>query len=894
MNGPLTGWRVLLRIAWRDVLRNKGRSALILVMIALPVFGVTAAHVVISTSDVTTREGLTRYLGAADARIDVEYGQVYQGPDPYDYDNVGWGSYGENEAVRSASESDLQRVLGDAAELHGWREDVATARVNGKSVPLEASSADLREDAFRGTYELTAGRVAERPGEVVVNSYVIARGAHLGGELTIVGRDEPLEIVGVAEDAFNREPGHAWALPQTFQPTGPGGVNRYLVEVPGGVDWETVLELNEIGALVLSREVMDDPPSKAEMELPGDPRNYMSSGDEYLITTVVLVATMALLEIILLAGPSFAVGARRMHRTLAQVAANGGSPRQVRRAVLATAVVLGGIAAGAGLVLGIGLAAICAPIAQQFSSQVFGPFDVVWLHVLAIAALGWLSAVVAAMVPAWIASRLDVVKVLAGRRGDAAPSKASPVLGLVLFGLGAVVAVMGTRRPSGELFVAASAILIVLGSVLLLSPTIALVGRIARRAPLPLRYAVRDAARHRTRTIPAVGAVLATVAGVVALGIANASDQEESKQTYEPRTASGAALVSFYDEVLTEEEYAEAWSTVEEVAKKFDPQAELVRGISMSGASGVRETDVQIGDEAFLLSSYGGDYGSWIVADSLPSAEFFIDDADKASAMQALAAGEVVLFADPYSERMAADVGRKLVRPDKVKLDVVQFDGRGNGETTRTVAVDVTVVDVLRGTAQGIVPTKVARDLGALVRPTTVFVPGPLSRVEQADLKAELRKATDVANVGVYVERGWTGDGETRLMMLILLVVGGFLMIAGTLTATFLALSDAAPDLATLSAVGAAPRERRLVAAAYALVVGGLGALVGAVVGLIPGIAATWPLTTNGWSPDGVTRHYLAIPWALIAVVVVGLPLLTALVVGLCARSRLPLVARID
>ncbi len=46
------------------------------------------------------------------------------------------------------------------------------------------------------------------------------------------------------------------------------------------------------------------------------------------------------------------------------------------------------------------------------------------------------------------------------------------------------------------------------------------------------------------------------------------------------------------------------------------------------------------------------------------------------------------------------------------------------------------------------------------------------------------------------------------------------LMLGGTLTATFLALSDARPDLATLSAVGASPRMRRGVAASYALVVG--------------------------------------------------------------------------
>ena len=37
MSGPLGAWRLPLRIARRDALRHRGRSVLVLVMIALPV-----------------------------------------------------------------------------------------------------------------------------------------------------------------------------------------------------------------------------------------------------------------------------------------------------------------------------------------------------------------------------------------------------------------------------------------------------------------------------------------------------------------------------------------------------------------------------------------------------------------------------------------------------------------------------------------------------------------------------------------------------------------------------------------------------------------------------------------------------------------------------------------
>ena len=42
------------------------------------------------------------------------------------------------------------------------------------------------------------------------------------------------------------------------------------------------------------------------------------------------------------------------------------------------------------------------------------------------------------------------------------------------------------------------------------------------------------------------------------------------------------------------------------------------------------------------------------------------------------------------------------------------------------------------------------------------------------------------------------------------------------------------------------------------------------------------------------TGPFLDVPWLLIVGLVLLLPLLTAAVVGLTARSRLPLVARLD
>ena len=129
-------------------------------------------------------------------------------------------------------------------------------------------------------------------------------------------------------------------------------------------------------------------------------------------------------------------------------------------------------------------------------------------------------------------------------------------------------------------------------------------------------------------------------------------------------------------------------------------------------------------------------------------------------------------------------------------------------------------------------------------RPSATTSPTPASRGRrEQDLDETLGGIAD--GRPLYVERGYQAPDEIFILLLVLFTLGGVLMLGGTLTATFLALSDARPDLATLSAVGAAPRSRRGVAASYALVVGFVGAVLGALVGFIPGVAITYPLTAQ-------------------------------------------------
>lgn len=869
------GWRPLLRLAWRDARRARGRSILVLVMIALPVMAVTAADVVISTQDLTSAESLDRRLGSADALISLDpYAtNVIQAFDPDEGSGTGAGTQSGNDHTFA----DVRRVLGPDArslELHEGDIQVTTDKGVARTVATEV---DATEPMTTGLFRLSSGHYPKTDDEAAVNQALADRGIGVGDRLEVVdGRT--LTVVGIAESESFRSPAHVLARPGALGLAEETGPRHWLVEA-GPVSWDKVRELNKLGATVLSRSVIENPPPKSEL-----PSELTSFGtDDAWLAIVILVVAMALLEVVLLAGPAFAVSARRQSRTIALMAATGATPEQARRLVLAGGIVLGGIAAAVGVTAGIVVGGLAVPLAQGFSDGRFGPFDVPWLHLLGIAAFGLASAVLAAVVPAWIASRQDVVAVLAGRRGDRKPSLRSPALGLVLLGVGIAGAAYGAQKGSmGEIFIAGSAVFAVLGMILLIPIAVVGLARLSRRLPLPLRFAVRDAARHRTRTVPAVAAVAATVAGVVALGIGITSDGAEARETYTAQLPMGMAQVTGFYTQSGRTDPAQ-WDRYAAAVASELPDRRVVR------VAGVPEDETMIGLQVPgtepLLVNYASAFGSSVlVGDELPDADLGIRKADRPTAQRALARGQVVVFAD------------QPVAAEQVSIVVDRFSEDGTSTSSKPTRVPAVFVqpEGQMAMAQAVLPPAVADRIRVEVATMSLLVDGPVSEAAETDLQEALAAISPDASL--YVERGYEAEDETVIVQLVLAALGAVLMLGGTLTATFLALSDARPDLATLAAVGAAPRSRRLVGAAYALVVGLVGAVLGAAVGFIPGIAVTYPLTGQAWAGSGADgpSHYLDVPWLLILGLVVGLPLLTAAVVGLSARSRLPMMARID
>ncbi|WP_306451836.1 FtsX-like permease family protein, partial [Actinomadura formosensis] len=133
-----------------------------------------------------------------------------------------------------------------------------------------------------------------------------------------------------------------------------------------------------------------------------EPEPAQSSSGEGAV--LAMIFAMVVLEIVLLAGPAFAVDVRRRRRDLALVAAAGGSGRHLRATVLASGLLLGGAAAVGGAALGIASASIVNRATGGDAPSLAVP----WLAVALTMLFGAGSGLLAALVPAAQAARMDV------------------------------------------------------------------------------------------------------------------------------------------------------------------------------------------------------------------------------------------------------------------------------------------------------------------------------------------------------------------------------------------------------------------------------------------------------------------------------------------------------
>ncbi|MER7889643.1 ABC transporter permease [Micromonospora sp. NPDC094482] len=890
-------WRAALRIARREARRARGRTTLVFSMITLPVLVLAFLAASYDMGQLTPQERVDRQLGIADAAL------RWMGDRPVVQDQWGeaWHSRDAEYPTfgRVATAEQVTALLGPgsrATQVRLWTP--VTFRIGDRDETVQGRTLDLTDPLARSTVRLRDGRVPAAPGEIAASPAALRRlDTRVGDQISNADGSRSYRVVGTVE--FPDELGPLLALhPTAGQRTDPEAETTWLVDVPGEVDAGLVHRLNERGMVVTARTpVAAGPGYWPEQRGLADPAD---------LSTGVLVGGLGLLEVVLLVGPAFAVGVRRRRRDLALVAVAGGDAAQLRRVVLADGVVLGSLGAGAGLALGVGAAFAARPLVEEFIFGArFGGYRC-WPAALAvIAGVAVLAGVLAALAPAWTAARQDVVAGLAGRRTAPRHRGRWLVLGLALTAGGAALAAFGAARTTPPVILA-GLILGELGLVFCIPTLIGLLARLGRALPLAPRIALRDASRNRASAAPAISAVMAAVAGSVALGTFLASDTARDAATYQPSMPIGHVLVTDTGPEQPPDRYAQVAEAArtqlgaDAVAPLDEVRCDPGRGptdLCMvtpvlppericpwqpgDGLSAADQRQARADPRCdFRSQDYFGPYLPVLVDDgaAIPILTGAAP-ADAAAAAAVLRAGGAVVTDPSY------------LRDGRVAVAVERGDEAGPPSRTLSVLAGYALPDTV-GPERLLLSRTAAAQLG-LTWSTSGWAVATPARPDQRQLDRFTAALRPYGSYAIEVEKGHQ-PGANEPVLLLLAAAAGLITVGAAGIATGLAAAEGRADLSTLAAVGASPTVRRLLSLCQAGVIAGLGSLLGIVAGLgTAGIilfsmnrqyAGTWPISDP---------YPLVMPWSALGILVV-VPLVAMLGAALFTRSRLPVERRLD
>ncbi|MER7107022.1 ABC transporter permease [Streptomyces sp. NPDC000229] len=951
MNNWFHSWRAAVRIARRDAWRFKGRSFLVLAMIALPILGVSAADLTLRTSELSTEEKLARTVGAADARIvDPGYGGVPILQHPLEENSMPVGDF-ENKPWPEGTTDVTKAFPANSTVL---TDSVGGGKIRTAHGLLQTEIRELKaaDPMARGILSLQDGRFPEKPDEVAATTHFLeSSGLGIGSTVAARGLDREYRIVGAYELPDDLKADQLNALPGAFLDplgkavdaaglAGTGKSTTHLLALPrsagsDGFTWNMVKEANAKGVMVMSRAVALAPPADSDVPL-FQQDGWGDYGDSAAAQAAALAAAgtivgLAMLEICLLAGPAFAVGARRSRRQLGLVGANGGDRRHIRAIVLAGGLVIGFAAAVVGTVLGVILTFALQPVLEDYMGQRFGAFDIRPLELLGIGLLAVLTGLLAAVVPAVTASRQTVLASLTGRRGVRRSSRVLPVVGLIAALLGAAIALYGSVFSDEFILVAGGSALAELGVVAMTPALVGLFGRTGRWLPLSPRLALRDAVRNRGRTAPAVAAVLAAVAGTVAVATYQASDDAQQRAAYEARLPHGAVSV------VVQEGGGRDVPTVSDAVQKnlpVDVRADVDRIVvgkatcEMYGDAkgcGRHEVVTPKANECplWVYSPDGSDASDkytkaerrklaqdWrcketpsmaytetglVVADAKLLKVLEIQDP---AAEKALAEGKVVSFSRTMVDAKCKLRIKLIADSDKAEEAMAQ------GKEPPGEIKSFDAYQVARGTESyglaGILPPAAAKAAGITTVPFGAYFSTDRMPTTEQRQKLDEDLATTGAGAELHVEEGFVS--ENSIVLLALTVFAGLITIGAAGIATGLAQADAEADLKTLAAVGAPPRVRRTLSGFQCGVVAVMGVLLGSAAGVLPaiGLRLTERRQQMNWYEAALDQGGLMdmphvpiiVPWETLAALLVVVPLGAAVLAALVTRSRGALARR--
>ncbi|MEX2546228.1 MAG: FtsX-like permease family protein [Chloroflexota bacterium] len=787
----------ITRIGWRNIGRSRGRSALIVLLVLLPVAAMAAAITLISTVSPTAEETAAHRMGLADYEIQAG----------------------------STTTASLEAALPDGAVVVPWSYDLVHLVVPGRTVELQARSMDL-DGLAAGMLVVTEGRQPSNEHEVAISAgLALFTGTAVGGQVQI-SETGPVTVVGLVEDTFDIKGRHV-LLDESFARRQGDGE-----DIGASAQWLVALP----DASALPETVCADGaegPGEQGCDLYGYSRDWASQPSADASVGVLVLGGLALVEAILVAAAAFAVSVRRRQRELGLLAAAGAERRHLAGTVLGEGILLGGLAAVSGNVIGIGMIVVASPWLDDLTGRRVGPIEINGVYLFLAGAVGLLACLLAAALPARAAARLPVLLALSGRRPPQGSARRLLVVGAALITLGTVLtsagAAMRLADAGGSLSVIAllgGAILGVLGFGMCSPWLIERLEQLGVSLPPSTRIALRDSARARSRNAPIVLAILSAFAATVAISSTFASNDAESASRWQPWLRADQLIVGGEGaeragaQVATKLGALAVAPIPELVAATSGP--DLYDNVGIVGRAAIviedrrrpaeeREIEYQITiADAEFMSAFGAE-----------------------SAVSALDAGGLVMF------RFGPD------DLDLTEATVVVRNGRtGDEVTSKTVPVTVVITGLSFGQpVTAVLSRATAAKLGLAAGPVRQYV----IRLNRPVTEADVAQAAAIAATepNTYADASLGPPQPAQVFRFVLISLSLLFALSVTGIAVALGEAESRPDQRTLLAIGADPGIRRRIAAARA----GILALMAGVLAVPAGLLPAWGLLGSRGAP---------------------------------------------
>jgi putative ABC transport system permease protein len=678
-------------------------------------------------------------------------------------------------------------------------------------------------------------------------------------------------VTGIVEDPANLL--DEFALVAPGQLTGPGQLTSAV---------QVRIFLGESLDSAAASAAGDVIPANAVVSTPRPDDSLLSPA-----TIVLIVSVVGLVFIGLVATASFTVMAQRRQRALGMLASLGATEADVRFVLIADGLFAGVLGALLGAAAALGGWLWYYPHLETATAHSIDPLNLPWAAVVIGMLLAVATSVTAAVWPGRAVSRVPVVAAISERVEPPQLVSRSLRPGLIFLAAGlAVLFVSGGQGGAGQgagYMVIAGLLSCEIACALLAPFIVDKLARLAWRAPLGSRLALRDLARYRSRSGAALAAVsfavfIATVALIIAsiryddaldyIAPNMASNQlilyapgNDPAQGQPGQSTPAAKLAATRQEAdaLAAQLHATAPLELDVAVSVNVAQSAIVRGpVSPQGSSGQATQNVY----GTIVSLRGPGMGGlpYVATPALLKA-FGISqaetnpDADVLTARGQLpSTGGLALVNGDYLSQSPPGCPAGMCILNPVIQEVSKLPAGSSLPNT------VITEQAVRALHETVLP------VGWLVQAPAALTPAQINAARQSALGLGTTIETKSGQLGL----GEISNGAT---------VGGLLLALGVLAMTVgLIRSETRRDLRTLTAAGASARTRRALTGVTAGVIGLLGAALGA-------LAAFLAVLT--WAHANLIGTFANVPWGDVGLLVIGMPLVGA-VAGWLLGGRQP------